>query len=222
MDQDSAITFFRWMPLSLGDIGTVTVALATVITLIVSVRLARKSFQLTITQINREDKAKVYATALAGLRATFIAQSWDVLEQGNKAMENGKLGPYPVALTFTQVFGEGNKRTFYRKPDDDSNVAEILSVEFQAKVDLIGSNEVSAAFRRCVQKYQKSSEETKGRFWKIEGKETKEDIDSIQKESGQKLFEIYNLVTSLEELMRSELTFRDKKPWYRRNARLGE
>lgn len=222
MNQKLAITFFQWTPLSLGDVGTVTVALTTVITLILSVRLARRSYRLTVTQINREDKAKVYATALAGLRATFIAESWDVFERANKVIETSQLGPYPVALTLSHVFGTGNKRTFYRKPTDDSNVAEIKSVEFQAKVDLIGSVEVSIAFRECVQKYQKHSEDIGVLFWNVKGRETKEDMDSLGKESNQRLFEIYKLVKSLEALMKSELMVQERKPWYRRKERAGK
>lgn len=220
MNQDSATAFFQWSPLTSGDVGTIAVAVATIITLIVSVRLARKSYRLTVTQINREDKAKVYATALAGLRATFIAESWDVFERGNKVIETRHLGPYPVALTLSHVFGTGNKRTFYEKPKDDSNVAEIKSIEFQAKVDLIGSVEVSNAFRACVQEFQKCSEDIGTRFWKIKDLETKEAIDSIQEESRKKLFEIYKLISSLEELMKSELMVKGKKPWYRRKAKM--
>jgi len=205
MGQDTSTVFVQGSSLNFGDVATMVVALATILTLIFNVQLARKNYRLTVLQINRGDKAKVYATALAGLRAMFVAEAWYVQDKANQIMVGKGLGPESVRLTLLEVFASGNEIDLDKRPNDDANIAEVKSIEFHARVALIGSNEVSEAFMKCLQRYREYSKNLQDEFRKIKGKETKEDLDSIRHKSFETLIEIKEQVMSVEDLMRLEL-----------------
>ncbi len=219
MLQRLAGPIFQWKPITPGDVGTIAVALATILTLILSVRLARKSYRLTVTQINREDTTKIYATALAGLRASFVLEYWNLVQRGNEIAKTIGMPDQVAMVVLTNVFGSGIKIVLTSHPNDDVIIAETRSIEFQAKIDLLGNPVISDAFKICVQEFQEYSKEVNTQFWSIKGKETKEGLEAIQKDLTHQLFEIYRRFTSLESAMKSELTVAVKNPWYMRKVK---
>lgn len=57
-------------PLTLPDIATISIALVTIITLILNIVQTRRSNRRTVSQVNRQDRIRIYAISLAGFRAT--------------------------------------------------------------------------------------------------------------------------------------------------------
>lgn len=114
--------------ITLTDIATVAIAIATIITLIVNIRLTNRSNRLTVSHVNREGRIKSYSKALAGFRA--LIDDWE------KYLQDLEL----VKAQTEEVMVSPDKISRKSAIDGFSNY------EFRAELDLLGSLEVISEY----------------------------------------------------------------------------
>lgn len=137
-----------------SDYINAVIAGVAVVTLIASFFASRKRDKTTIQRLNREERIRIYAFALAGLRAR---SAWAMRDLGRThfnrmSWESGEL----LVINADLENENENERTTDQAKEDhqiDSSIQRIRSWEFDAEFDLLASEPVILIWNDIQDKY---------------------------------------------------------------------